>query len=106
MVSRFQELYAMRLNWTSRLTLRLGKLQPKRKLALWHIWIVSSSRTQPSNRDYQKITLNITFDAKQELNSEARLVSGWHLADAAEYSIYFLKPKSIYVKLLHVIVQK
>jgi hypothetical protein len=39
-------------------------------------------------RFYQKTTLNIIFDVKQDLRRKAKLVSGGHLVDDTEYDIY------------------
>ncbi len=56
--------------------------------------------------DFQRTTLNIIFDVKQDLRRKARMVAGGHLVEASEHDIYSSTVKGISVKLLHVIAHK
>jgi hypothetical protein len=56
--------------------------------------------------DYQKTTLTIIFDAKQDLRRKARLVAGGHLVDPLDHNVYSSTVKGISMKLLHVIAHK
>ena len=60
---------------------------------------------RPSD-DYQKTTLVMIFDVKQDLRRKARLVAGGHLVDVLDNNVYSSTVKGISVKLLHVIAHK
>jgi hypothetical protein len=55
---------------------------------------------------FQATTLTIIFDVKQDLQRKARLVTGGHLVDPMDHSVYSSTVKGISVKLLHVISHK
>jgi hypothetical protein len=55
---------------------------------------------------YQKTTLTIIYDVKQDLRRKARLVAGGHLVDPLYHSVYSSTVKGISVKLQHVISHK
>ena len=59
-----------------------------------------------SGSEYQKTTLTLIFDVRQDLRRKARYVAGGHLVDALDNNIYSLTVKGISVKLLHVIAHK
>jgi hypothetical protein len=56
--------------------------------------------------DYQKTTLTIIYDVKQDLRQKAQLVAGGHLVDPSDHIVYSSTVKGISVKLLHVIAHK
>jgi hypothetical protein len=56
--------------------------------------------------DYQKTTLTIIYNVKQDLRQKARLVAGGHLVDPLDHSVYSSTIKGISVKHLHVIAHK
>jgi hypothetical protein len=57
--------------------------------------------------NYQKTTLTIIYDVKQDLTRQARLVAGGHLVDPLDHSVHDSSTvKGISVKLLHVIAHK
>jgi hypothetical protein len=56
--------------------------------------------------DYQKTTLRIIYNVKQDLRRKAGLVAGEHLVDPLDHSVYSSTVKGISVKLLHVIAHK
>ena len=55
---------------------------------------------------YQKTTLHMVFDVKQDLRRKARLVAGGHLLALVDLPTYSSTVKSISVQLLHVIAHK
>jgi hypothetical protein len=57
---------------------------------------------QPSNA-YQKTTLKVIFEVKQDLRRKARLVAGGHLIDVLNHDVYSSTVKGISVRILHVI---
>ena len=57
-------------------------------------------------KEYQKTTLMMIMNVKQDLKHKCRLVAGGHLIDALNHDIYSTTVKSISVKLLQVIAHK
>ena len=57
-------------------------------------------------KEYQKTTLTMIMNLKQDLRHKCKLVAGGHLIDALDHEIYSTTVKSISVKLLQVIVHK
>ena len=55
---------------------------------------------------WQKTTLHIIFDVKQDLRRKARLVAGGHLLDLLDTPTYSSNVKGISVRILHVIAHK
>ena len=55
---------------------------------------------------WQKTTLHIVFDVKQDFRRKARLVAGGHLVDILDHQVYASTVKSISVQLLHMIAHK
>ena len=56
--------------------------------------------------DYQRTTLHVIFDVKQDLRRKARLVAGGHLLAILDTPTYSSTVKSISVQILHVIAHK
>ena len=56
--------------------------------------------------DYQRTTLHMVFDVKQDLRRKARLVAGGHLLDLVDTPTYSSTVESISVQLLHVIAHR
>ena len=56
--------------------------------------------------EYQKTTLMMIINVKQDLRRKCRLVAGGHLIDTLDHDIYSTTVKSIIVKLLQVIAHK
>eukprot|EP00957_Ditylum_brightwellii_P071370 5425599-Ditylum_brightwellii.AAC.1 len=54
-------------------------------------------------KEYQKTTLHMVFDCKQDGRCKARLVAGGHLIDLLDHDVYSSTVKGISVCLLHVI---
>ena len=63
-------------------------------------------KTYNPGPDYQRTTLHIIFDVKQDLRRKARLVAGGHLVDLVTAPTYSSTVKSISVQLLHLIAHK
>ena len=57
-------------------------------------------------KEYQKTTLMMIMNVKQDLRHKCRLVAGGHLIDALDHDIYSTTIKSFSVKLLQVIAHK
>ena len=57
-------------------------------------------------KEYQKTTLMMIMNVKQDLRHKFRLVAGGHIIDALDHDIYSTTVKSISVKLLQVIAHK
>ena len=57
-------------------------------------------------KEYQKTTLMMIMNVKQDLRHKCRLVAGGHLINALDHDIYSTAVKSIRVKLLQVIAHK
>ena len=55
---------------------------------------------------WQRTTLHMVFDVKQNLQRKCRLVAGGHLVDMLDIQVYSSTVKSISVQLLHVISHK
>ena len=55
---------------------------------------------------WQRTTLHMVFDVKQDLTRKCRLVAGGHLVDMFDIQVYSSTVKSISVQLLHVISHK
>ena len=53
-------------------------------------------------KEYQKTTLTMIMNVKQDLRHKCRLVAGGHLIDALDHDVYSTTVKSISVKLLQV----
>jgi hypothetical protein len=58
------------------------------------------------DQSYQRTTLHIVFDVKQDLRRKARLVAGGHLIETLGHQVYSSTVKGISVRLLHVIAHK
>ena len=56
--------------------------------------------------EWQRTTLHMIFDVKQNLQRKCRLVAGGHLVDMLDIQVYSSTVKSISVQLLHVISHK
>ena len=56
--------------------------------------------------EYQKTTLMMIMNVKQDLRHKCRIVAGGHLVDALHHNIYSTTVKSISVKILQVISHK
>ena len=56
--------------------------------------------------EYQRTTLDLVFDVKQDLRRKAGLVAGCHLVDVVDTPTYSSTVKSKSVQLLHVIAHK
>jgi hypothetical protein len=56
--------------------------------------------------EYQKTSLTMIFDVKQDLRRKARLVAGGHLVDSRDNNVYSSTVKGISVRMLHVIAHK
>ena len=57
-------------------------------------------------KEYQKTTLMMIMNLKQDLRHKCRLVAGGHLIDTIDHYIYSTTVKSISVKLIKVIAYK
>ena len=57
-------------------------------------------------KEYQKTTLMMIMNVKQDLRHKCQLVAGGHIIDALHHDIYSTTVKSISVKLLQVIAHK
>ena len=55
---------------------------------------------------FQRTTLHIVFDVKQDLRRKARLVAGGHLVDILDHPVYSSMVKGISIRLLNVIAHK
>ena len=55
---------------------------------------------------WQRTTLHMVFDVKQDLQRKARMVAGGHLVEMFDIQVYSSTVKSISVQLLHVISHK
>ena len=58
------------------------------------------------DKEYQKTTIMMIMNVKQDLRHKCRLVAGGHLIDALDHGIYSTTVKSIRVKILQVIAHK
>ena len=56
--------------------------------------------------EWQRTSLHMIFDVKQDLTRKCRLVAGGHLVDMLDIQVYSSTVKSISVQLLHVISHK
>ena len=56
--------------------------------------------------EWQRTSLHMVFDVKQDLTRKCRLVAGGHLVDMLDIQVYSSTVKSISVQLLHVISHK
>ena len=57
-------------------------------------------------KEYQKTTIMMIMNVKQDLRHKCRLVAGGHLINALDHDIYSTTVNSISVKLLQVIAHK
>ena len=57
-------------------------------------------------KEYQKATIMMIMNVKQDQRHKCRLVAGGHLINAFDHDIYSTTVKSISVKLLQVIAHK
>ena len=64
------------------------------------------ARNYVPGREFQRTTLHMIFDVKQDLRRKARLVAGGHLLELIDTPTYSSTVKSISVQLLHVIAHK
>jgi len=55
---------------------------------------------------WQRTTLHMIFDVKQDLTMKARLVAGGHLVDTMDIQVFSSTVKSISIQLLHIISHK
>eukprot|EP00957_Ditylum_brightwellii_P113393 8646016-Ditylum_brightwellii.AAC.1 len=62
-------------------------------------------RDSHPSRGYQRTTLHMVLDCKQDMRQKAQLVAGGHLVEILDNEVYLLNVKGISVKLLHVISQ-